>query len=385
MSIINLASWVERVPVACFWEITDACNLRCVHCWSDSGRAAPDELTTEEALGVADSLAAAGCRRVYLTGGEPLERADWPAIADRLRQRAVAVTLITNGVRVNAATLATMREVGVIGLSVSVDGSREVHDSLRVGAPRGTGSVYDRALRAIEQGKRAGLRITAITQVHRRNLSELEAMGERFAELGVDVWQIQLCRPVARLARHSEPTLLEPRQLPELEATLGRLIDRQRVPITVGDNIGYYGRLEPKLRSSDRPVARVWTGCMAGCRVVALCANGDVKGCPSHPHEFAVGNVRETPFATLWADPARFPYNTAFDEDLLEGGCAECAYRRICRAGCTSMAYAVTGTIYDNPFCLQRADEEPGERRRDIVRSALAGRRTKTTPTGAER
>ena len=370
MTAVNLASWVDRVPVTCFWEITDACNLRCVHCWADAGRAAPDELTTREAMALADQLAAAGCRRVYLTGGEPLLRADWPLIADRLRQRGVDTTIMTNGVRVSDAVLATMREVGVGGLFVSVDGSREVHDAIRVGAPPDVGSVHDRALRAIERGKRGGLSVTAITQVHRGNLRELDAMGELFAELGVDNWQIQLCRPLGRLVRFRGQYLLEPRQLPELEATLGRLIDQGRVSITVADNIGYYGRLEPKLRSSDRATARVWTGCLAGCRAVALRANGDVKGCPSHPREFVVGNVRETPFGALWADPQRFPYNTAFQEDLLEGACAECAYRRVCRAGCTSMAYSVTGTIYDNPFCLQRATEATGRRRRIVIDSA---------------
>ncbi|HOU90550.1 MAG TPA: SPASM domain-containing protein, partial [Polyangiaceae bacterium] len=108
----------------------------------------------------------------------------------------------------------------------------------------------------------------------------------------------------------------------------------------------------------------------AGCRVVALGANGDVKGCPSHPREFVVGNVRETPLAALWADARRFAYNTAFREELLEGACAECAYRKVCRAGCTSMAYAVTGTIYDNPFCLQRATEVATRRRRNVIESA---------------
>jgi len=376
---VNLASWVDRVPVTAFWEITDECNLRCIHCWADDGRAAADELTTAEAMDVADQLAAAGCRRVYLTGGEPLMRPDWPQIADRLRQRGVDVTLITNGIRVNETVLATLREAGVAGLSVSVDGPQEVHDAIRVGAPRGVRSVYVRALRAIELGKRGGLRVTAITQVHRGNLRELDAMGELFAELGVDVWQIQLCRPLGRLVHHRGRYLLEPRQLPELETTLGRLIDRKLVSITVADNIGYYGRLEPKLRSSDQPVPRVWAGCLAGCRTVALCANGDVKGCPSHPREFIVGNVRETPFGTLWADPGRFPYNTAFREELLEGACAECAYRRVCRAGCTSMAYCVTGTIYDNPFCLQRATEVTTNRRRNIVDSAISRRRKPAT------
>jgi len=68
-----------------------------------------------------------------------------------------------------------------------------------------------------------------------------------------------------------------------------------------------------------------------------------------------VGNVRREPFAEIWNDADRFSYNTKWREELLEGRCAQCAFRRLCRAGCRTMAFAVTGTIYDNPFCIQRA------------------------------
>jgi len=44
---LNVAAILPRVPESCFWEITDACNLRCLHCEADAGRAAPDELTTD--------------------------------------------------------------------------------------------------------------------------------------------------------------------------------------------------------------------------------------------------------------------------------------------------------------------------------------------------
>ncbi len=134
-------------------------------------------------------------------------RPDWPLIATRLRQRGVDVVVITNGIRIDDATLATLREVGVSGISVSIDGSRPGHDAIRIGAPRGTGSVYDRAFGAIERGKRAGLKVAVITRVHRGNLRELEA-------------------------------------------TLARLVDRRQVSITVADDIGYFGRFEPKLRGA---------------------------------------------------------------------------------------------------------------------------------------
>ena len=75
--------------------------------------------------------------------------------------------------------------------------------------------------------------------------------------------------------------------------------------------------------------------------VVETLANGDVKGCPSHPTSFVVGNVRRAPLSQIWEDPSHFTYNTRWDESLLEGACARCDFRRICRGGCTTMAYAV--------------------------------------------
>ena len=92
---------LPRVPATCFWEITDACNLRCVHCEQNAGTKDPEELGTDEALHLADELAAAGCHCVNLTGGEPLLRRDWPQLARRLADRGVVVVVITNGVPVD--------------------------------------------------------------------------------------------------------------------------------------------------------------------------------------------------------------------------------------------------------------------------------------------
>jgi radical SAM protein with 4Fe4S-binding SPASM domain len=361
----NVAAHLPRVPEIGFWEITDACNLRCIHCEADAGRAAPDELSTEEALQLAADLAAAGCRRMNLTGGEPLVRRDWPVIAQRLSELGIAVSIITNGVLVDPETVQRMLEAGVSGLSVSLDGSREVHDTIRVAARPGSASRYDAALGAIELAVSSPLQTAVITQVHRHNLHDLGRMYEQLVSLGVDVWQVQVCMPLGRLLRLRRRYLIDPVELHDLQDQLAAFIADGRMRIAVADNIGYYGPREPRLRGSLTGTQTFWMGCLAGCRVVALCANGDVKGCPSHPREFVVGNVRSTPFSEIWADGQRFSYNTAWNEQLLEGGCRRCPYRRICRAGCTTMAYAVTGTIYDNPYCVQRTrpqdarDESP--------------------------
>ena len=344
---------LPRVPRSCFWEITWACNLRCIHCEASAGDAAPDELSTDEALALADAIAELGTRDVQLTGGEPLVRPDWPVIAERLVQRGLNVVVISNGWALGARVIERLVGLGVKGVSVSLDGDRTVHDRIRVPA-HGTASSYDAVMAALGRLRASPLKTAVITQVHRGNIDDLARMYEELAGLGVDVWQVQVCMPLGRLLKYRDEYLLPPERLAALEEQLAGFIRDGRLRIAVGDNIGYYGRHEPVVRGSVMGVESFWTGCIAGCQVFAICPNGDVKGCPSHPHEFVVGNVRRTPLATIWNEGERFAYNTRWDGKLLEGFCKTCPHHWLCRAGCTTMAYAVTGTIYDNPYCLQR-------------------------------
>lgn len=343
----------QRAPVNCFWEITEACNLRCIHCELEAGPRDRDELSTEEALAFVDALAQEGGRVVNLTGGEPFVRSDWAVIAKRLIERGLAVNIITNGTLLDEARLTQLMDAGVTGVSVSIDGTREVNDAIRVSPVRDAPSRYDSAIAALERLGDFSIKRAVITQIHKRNIKELDQMFERFVSLGIDVWQVQLALPLGRLLRIQYDYLIDPSDIPDLQTKLAGFIQDGRIAIAVGDNIGYYGPFEPLLRGSLAGRANFWRGCLAGIRVVGIRSNGDVKGCPSFPPAFVSGNIREEPFSEIWNDEKRFIYNTRWREDQLEGACARCPFGRICRAGCTSMAFAVTGTIFDNPYCYQ--------------------------------
>ncbi len=358
----NLVNILPRIPIYCFWEITDACNLRCIHCEADAGVRSPDELSTDEAFSLIDSLKKAGCENVMLTGGEPLVRKDWPRLARRLADLELNPTIITNGILVDENMISRMIDSGVTAVSVSLDGDREVHDSIRVAPRPTTVSSYDRAIHAIEISCASELKTAVITQIHKRNIDDLPRMHEQMIALGVDMWQVQICMPLGRLLKLKHEYLIDPSDIPALTRTLAGFVEDGGVNLAVADNIGYYDEYEPILRGSLQDRHSFWTGCKAGCRVVAICADGEIKGCPSHPRSFAVGNIRQTPFAEIWKDSSRFSYNTEWREDLLEGECAKCPFRRLCRAGCTSMAFSVTGTIYDNPFCVQRVNKGKKQR-----------------------
>ena len=79
------------------WELSLACNLKCLHCGSTAGGKRAAELSTEEALKLCDDLKNTGCLGVALMGGEPLLRKDFFRIASRVRELGMELSVITNG------------------------------------------------------------------------------------------------------------------------------------------------------------------------------------------------------------------------------------------------------------------------------------------------
>src|ERR1051326_4470732 len=64
-------------PLLIIWEMTQACDLKCVHCRANARpRRHPLELSTVEAFHMIDQIAAMRVPLFVLTGGDPLKRPD---------------------------------------------------------------------------------------------------------------------------------------------------------------------------------------------------------------------------------------------------------------------------------------------------------------------
>ena len=91
-----------NAPICLTWELTYGCNLACTHCLSSSGRRDPRELSTAEARGVIDELAAMQVFYVNIGGGEPTIRSDFVDLVDYAVSRGVGVKFSTNGTTMTA-------------------------------------------------------------------------------------------------------------------------------------------------------------------------------------------------------------------------------------------------------------------------------------------
>ena len=343
---------VAAAPSYVLWEITRACNLRCRHCLSRSGAAAPGELDPEEALAVCDDLAAAGVGAVALMGGEPLLRPDWPKLAARLRDAGIAVALATNGLLLDEACARRARECGVSQVVIGLDGGCEAHERIR-----GPGS-FEPALRALDAAATAGMESRlVVTSVHRGNADQLEPLLGILLERAPGAgWAINFTsiRHDARMPRAMRADVGIFR---EVAAFLERERPRHagRLELMASHDLGYCARATPELQPEP------WRGCVAGLETLGITASGGLKGCLALSDSLVEADVRDRPIAELWADPDAFAYNRRFVAADLRGRCQGCPEGARCRGGCLDFGLTMEGEAHHAPFCLRRI--ERGEER----------------------
>jgi radical SAM protein with 4Fe4S-binding SPASM domain len=343
---------VAREPHTCIWEITRRCNLRCLHCENECGEPSFRELPTERLRCVAQDLVQLGCHDIDITGGEPLLHPQWDDLCREFASLGLRVALITNGTLLDDERLDRAIDAGIQIIAISLDGLQATHDGIRL-RPGAGPSPWRQAVAAIERAL-PRIETIVITAVSRRNLAELSALRDFLASLGARRWQIQLVIPMGRALEAREPFVIAPADLETLTAFLVDARSGGKSPrIDASDTIGYFTERELGLRGSPEKPS-LWTGCQAGIRSVAITYDGRVRGCSMMPPEFDAGDLHDESIATIWNDAERFAYSTRFDAGKLAGPCGRCRVGPLCRAGCTTMAYWTTGSIYTNPFCLHR-------------------------------
>jgi cyclic pyranopterin phosphate synthase len=157
-------------------SVTDRCNFRCPYCMPEDvfhgayqflPRA--EILTFEEIERVARAAVGLGVKKLRLTGGEPLLRADLPALVSMLARipGVEDLSLTTNGFLL-AGYAPVLREAGLRRITVSLDSLDE--DTFKVMSGRRSGIAP--VLAGIEAAEREGLLPLKINCVVKRGLND---------------------------------------------------------------------------------------------------------------------------------------------------------------------------------------------------------------------
>ncbi len=342
-------------PAYVVWELTLRCDHACTHCGSRASAPRKDELSTSEALEVADQLAELGAREVVLIGGEAYLHDGFLQIAARLRELGMQVVMTTGGRGINAKLARSMAKAGIARVSVSIDGLQETHDLMR--NLRGS---FDCGLRALGHLRDAGIRVSANTNVNRLNREDLESLYEVLRQAGVTSWQVQLTTPLGRAADRPQ-MVLQPYDLLELMPRIAALKARglrEGLLIAPGNNLGYFGPEEGLLRSLNADDRDHFQGCQAGRFVLGIESQGDVKGCPSlQSAHYVGGNLRDRSLHAIWHESPELSFTRERTVADLWGYCRTCPFAKTCLGGCSFTAHALLGRPGNNPYCHFRARE----------------------------
>jgi len=368
-----------RKPIT-VWNITRTCNLRCVHCYSDSNALAyPGELTWEEMEQVVSDLSAYQVPSLLLSGGEPLVHPRFFDLVDIASAANLKLTISTNGTLITPEKAARLKAAKVSYVGISLDGIGAIHDEFR--RKEGAFDAAVRGFRAChEVEQKTGLRLT----LTRHNVENIEQILDFIEQEDIQRVCFYHLVPAGRgsslqvltpgESRHAIDTLIK-----RVETWHRQGITRELLTVAQpADGAYLLLRMEqeghPNLEEARRLLT--WNGGGANSSGRGI-ANIDTQG-NVHPDQFwqdiTLGNVKQMPFSQIWDGRNEASASTLSDirsigqlsaterQTRMNGPCASCRWFSLCGGGFrTRAAFGDNGGLWgSDPGCYLNEAERTG-------------------------
>ena len=385
----------DFVPRLIFWEVTNGCNLRCVHCRATATElSSPNDLSTPRALDIISQIADFCSPILVLSGGEPLYRPDIFQLARFATEKGIRVALGTNGTLVTKEVARKIVDSGVRRVSISLDGAdAATHDTFR-----GIPGAFEAAIYGLRNLKELGMSVQINTTIARHNSKQLPAVLDLAREIGADALHTFLLVPVGCGVDIAEDQMVPAQEYEEmlnwfydrsleggieLKATCAphyyrvarqrRVADRKAAglnsrgaegsPAAVGPvdmmmpgatGVIIRPSVHPAHAASSHPgghpgeMAAMTKGCLAGTGVCFISHEGEIFPCGYLPA--IAGDLRKQTFSDVWNHSKVF--DDLRDDSKLEGKCGCCEFQHVCM-GCRARAFAATGNyMAEEPVCV---------------------------------
>lgn len=355
----------DEAPFLVIWELTQACDLACVHCRACAIESrSPFELTTEDGFRLLDEIRSFGDPLMVFTGGDPLKRPDLVPLLQRSVRLGLRTTVTPSATPLlTESAIEGFKECGVARMAISLDGpDAGSHDGFR----RVDGS-FARTIFALEHARKIGLPTQVNTTVTRHNVGRLDEIAQLVQRSGARLWSMFFLVATGRASASQDLTA------EEYEEVFGFLYNLSKtVPFDIKTTEAqHYRRYVAQRRKAEGhgrdarqaapEVIQRQAGINDGKGFVFISHTGEIY--PSGFLPIAAGNVRRDSLTAVYRESPLF--RTLRDADNLQGKCGECEYRNLC-GGSRSRSYALTGNfLAEEPRCVYVPKGTSEGRRRD--------------------
>ncbi len=330
-------------PLITHLELTQACNLRCTHCFvAVMAKRSPHELDLPPLDRLFEDLNQLGAPSLVMAGGEPMIRPDFLEVLEGVHRHQLDARLCTNATLVTNDNARDLVDAQVRCFSVSLDGAdAKTHEHLR-GEKR-----FGHAVRGIERLLSAGA-----DNVHIR-VTMTPHNIDRLLDFA----------PLAK-SRGVHNVVFKPfRQSGEAGGANDHHIDRAVVVEKARATERDWPSDAPSAEFYDGMPTKApdWTGlipafgCVGGTTSATITFDGHVTGCgpTKSPDDWTLHDRR---FAEAWRSAP-----TMRTWRVLEGndGCSSCGRFTECGGGCRVRALGKGRTMNDPDPWAYCADDAP--------------------------
>lgn len=298
------------------WHITAKCDQHCKHCYMYNSPTYNSEIRNELSLSkckliiddylrISTNITKGGT--IVFAGGDPLLREDFFDILKYASKSGVStIAIIGNSYHVDLDTARRLKENGVCSYQLSLDGMKDIHDSLRK-----PGS-FDDTLRGFKVLKEAGLSTSCMFTISKKNAHQLTDVINLIAEIGVDSFDFGRVVPTGS-GRNLINDLMEPFEYKELLLRVNEQYKRLKdtgYTTHFGFRDNLWGHLLKDCELGSFNVlpegCELKRGCLIGKGGLVILADGKVMGCRRLP--VIVGKVPDEGLADIFEKSDKLLY-----------------------------------------------------------------------------
>lgn len=361
------------------WIINNDCNLKCNHCYPDSGEKFRNTkvLSREEIKQMTSSIKTINPDMIFISGGEPFMCPNLFEYLEEARKIAKKeLSMCTNGLFITEENAKRLKEVGMNCVSMSIcNPIPEKEDSFRGGI-----DIIKKVKLAAKRLKQQGIYITIDMTITNYNKEYIKEFVELARSMQADVINFKRFRPMGRGKNNTYLTLTVDENKKVLSEILEIAISMPDVRIRVEDplysillnskrktninvlpdymkkDVEQQDSLIPNLQTcnaiskSDKNGLKRYWGCSAGIEWIGIDHEGNVSPCPLLGYAgLTIGNIKEKKLIDI--------LNSSEEIKSLRESSSKCQYNSIC-GGCRTDAYIkYKNLLGKDPMCFMNKKE----------------------------
>ncbi|WP_086312343.1 hypothetical protein A5821_000093 [Enterococcus sp. 7F3_DIV0205] len=318
-------------------EITNTCNIKCLHCYGNYGALKKEMPTLDQIKSLFDELKALGVNGIEITGGECTTHPDFTEILRHAyKLNFASVCILTNGINLNDAQIELMKKNrSSTSIQIDLHSLDDDYVTWFTKRPNTTEKIKENIIKV----KTAGIVLRVATIITRNNYSELPKIGEWLYEYEIRNWGISPVISLGRAQFKNDELILTLNDQVKLEEILEKLYRKYKNDIRFNSTKEHEGEVK---------------NCGAIVNQAVIDSKGNLKMCTMDTGEYfgePLGNVYKTAVKGIYDSNVEFleAFAQLKSPNPSIKECKQCEHIRFC-GGCILRGILKAKEIGDKCF-----------------------------------